>query len=347
MNDVYPWRQTRTPVLTERILCHPESPEPDAIARAAALLRRGELVAFPTETVYGLGAPAFDADAVAKVFAAKGRPSNNPLIVHIAGRDWLEWVAVGIPPVAHRLVEAFFPGPLTLILHRHERLPAIVTAGGATVGVRWPAHPVAQALIRAVGAPLAAPSANRFTEVSPTTADHVLKSLDGRIAAVLDGGPCPVGIESAVLDVTTTPPTLWRAGILSQAELEAVARQPFQRPQLGATIASPGQFPRHYAPRAQVELALPGDVPGIERRLAGWLAQGRSPAALVISEVTPPAGARLIRLPAQPAAYAHRLYAALHELDAQGVEVLVIEQVPDDPAWDGLRDRLRRAAGKL
>jgi L-threonylcarbamoyladenylate synthase len=339
-------KATRTPVLTERILCHPESPEPEAIARAAALLRQGELVAFPTETVYGLGALAFDADAVAKVFAAKGRPSNNPLIVHIAGRDWLEWVAVAIPPVAHRLVETFFPGPLTLILHKHERIPPVVTAGGATVGVRWPAHPVAQALIRAVGAPLAAPSANRFTEVSPTTADHVLKSLDGRIAAVLDGGPCPVGIESAVLDVTTTPPTLWRAGILSQAELEAVAGQPFQRPQPGAVVASPGQFPRHYAPRAHVELVLPSDVPNIEHRLARWLAQGQRPAALVISEVTPPAGARLLRLPAQPEAYAHRLYAALHELDAQGVEVIVIEQVPADPAWDGLRDRLHRAAGK-
>jgi L-threonylcarbamoyladenylate synthase len=134
-------------VPTERIPCHPEFPEPDAIARAAALLRRGELVAFPTETVYGLGALAWDADAVAKVFAAKGRPANNPLIVHIAERNWLEWVAVDIPPVAYRLVEAFFPGPLTLVLRKHERLPAVVTGGGTTVGVRWPAHPVAQALL--------------------------------------------------------------------------------------------------------------------------------------------------------------------------------------------------------
>lgn len=332
---------------TERILCHPQHPEPAAIAHAAALLRRGELVAFPTETVYGLGALAFDADAVAKVFAAKGRPPNNPLIVHIAERHWLDWVAVDLPPVALRLVDAFFPGPLTLVLRKHECIPAVVTAGHPTVGVRWPVHPVAQALIRAVGAPLAAPSANRFTEVSPTTAEHVLKSLDGRIAAVLDGGPCPVGIESAVLDVTTTPPTLWRAGILSQAALEAVAGQPFQRPQPGMAVASPGQFPRHYAPRARVEMAPGGDVPGIEGRLAGCLAQGQRPAALVISEVTPPASVPLLRLPAQPAAYAHRFYAALHELDAQGVDVLVIEQVPDDPAWDGLRDRLNRAACPL
>jgi len=331
-------------VPTERIPCHPEFPEPDAIARAAALLRRGELVAFPTETVYGLGALAWDADAVAKVFAAKGRPANNPLIVHIAERNWLEWVAVDIPPVAYRLVEAFFPGPLTLVLRKHERLPAVVTGGGTTVGVRWPAHPVAQALLRAVGAPLAAPSANRFTEVSPTTAEHVLKSLDGHIAAVLDGGPCPVGIESTVLDVTTSPPTLWRAGILSQAALEAVAGQRFQQPQPGTRIASPGQFPRHYAPRARVELVPAGDVLSIKDRLAWWLAQGQRPAALVISEFVPPGGVLLLRLPAQAADYARQLYAALHELDAQGVDVMVIEHVPDDPAWDGLRDRLNRAA---
>ncbi|MGQ9896000.1 MAG: L-threonylcarbamoyladenylate synthase [Acidobacteriota bacterium] len=332
---------------TERIVCHPQHPDPVAIARAAELLRRGELVAFPTETVYGLGALAFDADAVAKVFAVKGRPPNNPLIVHIAERHWLDWVAVDIPPLALQLVEAFFPGPLTLVLRKHKRIPALVTAGGATVGVRWPAHPVAQVLLRAVGSPLAAPSANRFTEVSPTTADHVLKSLRGRIAAVLDGGHCPIGIESAVLDVTTSPPTLWRAGILSQAALESVAGQSFQRPQPAATVASPGQFPRHYAPRARVELVAPGDVASIECQLAWWLGQGKRPAALVISEITSPVVEYLLRLPPQPAAYAHSLYATLHQLDAQGVDVIVIEQVPHDPAWDGVRDRLNRAACKL
>ncbi len=329
---------------TERIFCDPRRPDPEAIAKAAALLRGGQLVAFPTETVYGLGALAFDEVAVARVFAAKGRPPNNPLIVHLAERDWIERVAVDIPRLAHRLMDAFFPGPLTLILRKHARVPVNVTAGGETVGVRLPAHPLAQALIRAVGAPLAAPSANRFTEVSPTTAAHVLKSLGGRIAAVLDGGSCPVGIESAVLDVTVSPPTLWRAGILSQAALEAVAGQRFQRPPQTAPAPSPGQFPRHYAPRARVELLPFGDFQGIADRLARWRAQGRRPAALAISEATAAPDVPLIRLPNEAEAYARRLYAALRELDAGGAEVIVVEQVPSDAAWDGLRDRLTRAA---
>ncbi|MCS7080160.1 MAG: L-threonylcarbamoyladenylate synthase [Chloracidobacterium sp.] len=329
---------------TERIFCDSTRPNPEAIAKAAALLRSGQLVAFPTETVYGLGAPAFDEVAVARIFAAKGRPPNNPLIVHIAESDWLERVAVEIPPAAYRLMDAFFPGPLTLILPKHPRVPSNVTAGGATVGVRWPSHPVAQALLRAVGAPLAAPSANRFTEVSPTTADHVLKSLGGRIAAVLDGGPCPVGIESAVVDVTTDPPTLWRAGVLSQAVLEAVARRPLQSAPPVTVAPSPGQFPRHYAPRARVELLPFGDVTGLEQRLADHQAQKRRTGALVMSDVTAAPDVVLIRLPLDVAAYARQLYAALHDLDAQFVEVIVVEQVPDDPAWDGLRDRLSRAA---
>ncbi|OYT71600.1 MAG: threonylcarbamoyl-AMP synthase [Chloracidobacterium sp. CP2_5A] len=329
---------------TEYLICDPQRPDPEAIAKAAALLRDGQLVAFPTETVYGLGALAFDEVAVARVFAAKGRPPSHPLIVHLAELDWIERVAADIPPLASRLMDAYFPGPLTLILRKQGRVPANVTAGGDTVGVRLPAHPLARTLIRAVGAPLAAPSANRFTEVSPTTAEHVLNGLGGRIAAILDGGPCSVGIESAVLDVTTNPPTLWRAGVLSQAALEAVAGQPFQRPRQGATAPSPGQHPRHYAPRARVELLPSGDVKGLESRLARWRAAGRRLAALTISEITAPPDATLIRLPSEAAAYARRLYAALHELDAQGAEVLVVEQAPDSAAWEGVRDRLTRAA---
>ncbi len=329
---------------TERIPCDPRHPSPEALAKAASLLRSGQLVAFPTETVYGLGAPAFDATAVARIFTAKRRPPNNPLIVHIAETDWIERVAVDIPPMAYRLVEAFFPGPLTLILRKHPQVPANVTAGGTTVGVRLPAHPIAQGLIQAVGVPLAAPSANRFTEVSPTTADHVLKSLGGRIAAVLDGGPCSVGIESAVLDMTTTPPTLWRAGILAQTTLEAVAGCRFQSPSGAATAPSPGQFPRHYAPRARIELLPFGDRVRIEERLAVYQAQGCRPGAMVLSDVTAGVGTVIIYLPQDVAAYARRLYAAFHELDAQLVDVIVVEQVPEGTAWDGLRDRLRRAA---
>ncbi|MFQ3581410.1 MAG: L-threonylcarbamoyladenylate synthase [Chloracidobacterium sp.] len=331
-------------MLTERIICDPHHPDPVALMKAADLLRAGQLVAFPTETVYGLGALAFDETAVARVFAAKGRPPNNPLIVHIAERSWIERVAVDIPPVAYRLMDVFFPGPLTLILHKQARVPPNVTGGGATVGVRLPAHPLAQSLIRAVGAPLAAPSANRFTEVSPTTADHVLKSLGGRIAAVLDGGPCAVGIESAVLDVTTTPPTLWRAGVLAQSTLEASAGEPFQSPPHTATAPSPGQFPRHYAPRARVELQPFGDIKGIEKRLAFWSARGRRLGAVVLSEVDVPPDVTQIRLPSVVAAYAQQLYAALHALDGQLVDIIVIEQVPATAEWDGVRDRLIRAA---
>src|SRR5438128_2586209 len=197
-------------------------PEPAAIARAAAILRQGRLVAFPTETVYGLGANALDAAAVARVFEVKGRPPTNPLIVHVAGADQIAQVAADWPDVAARLAERFWPGPLTLVLPKRRELPDIVTAGGPTVAVRVPAHPVAQALLKEAGVPVAAPSANRSTGLSPTTAAHVLRGLADRIDLILDGGPTSGGIESTVLDVTTSPPRLLRPGLVTPAAIEAI-----------------------------------------------------------------------------------------------------------------------------
>ncbi len=197
---------------TELLAVDPFSPEPERIARAAEVLRRGGLVAFPTETVYGLGANALDPNAVAGIFHAKGRPANNPVIVHVAeARDVLRVVA-DWPEIAERLAQRFWPGPLTLVLPKRAGVPDVVTAGGPTVAVRVPAHPVALALLRAVGVPIAAPSANRSTQLSPTRAEHVQRGLDGLIDLILDGGPTTGGLESTVLDVTTTPPRLLRPG---------------------------------------------------------------------------------------------------------------------------------------
>ncbi|HEX9038642.1 MAG TPA: L-threonylcarbamoyladenylate synthase, partial [Ktedonobacterales bacterium] len=242
---------------TLRLRVTPEGEPARRIARAAGLLRAGELVAFPTETVYGLGADATNAEAVARIFVAKERPRSDPLIVHIPGVEDLASVAREIPPVAWDLARRFWPGPLTLVLPRAPRIPAIVTAGGVTVGVRAPAHPVAQALLRAAGVPVAAPSANRFMRTSPTTAAHVLEDLDGRIACVLDGGPCGVGVESSVLDLTTSPPRLLRPGAVTLEQARELLPETLgpgegAASEAGAISRAPGQMERHYAPRARL-----------------------------------------------------------------------------------------------
>ncbi len=245
---------------TEVLAVDARAPQPDLIARAAAVLRSGGLVAFPTETVYGLGALALDAAAVRRIFAAKGRPANNPLIVHIADPKDASQVAAEWPDAAERLARRFWPGPLTLVVPRTAGVPDATTAGGPTVAVRVPAHPVALALLRAVGAPVAAPSANRSAELSPTLAEHVLRGLTGRIDLVLDGGPTAGGIESTVLDMTTAPPRLLRPGLIGPAELEAVIG-PVGRTgatQAGSALPSPGMLPRHYSPRTPLECSRGG-----------------------------------------------------------------------------------------
>src|SRR5262245_56968775 len=321
---------------------NPVSPEAGPIGRAAGLLRGGGLVAFPTETVYGLGAAALDAAAVGRIFAAKGRPPTNPLIVHVASADAASAVVADWPAAAGRLAARFWPGPLTLVLSRSAAVPDVVTAGGLTVAVRVPAHPVALALLRKAGVPVAAPSANRSAHLSPTTAEHVVRSLGDAVDLVLDGGPTPGGIESTVLDLTADPPRLLRPGLIPLAELEG-AIGPVVPPTAAGPgpLRSPGQLARHYAPRTPLEV-VEGDGANRVAELAaagaavGWLRFG------VAAEA--PAAVRVVVMPEEPAAFAARLYAELHRLDDETLDRLVVELPPDRAEWLAVRDRLRRAA---
>lgn len=318
----------------------PTHPNPDCIAHAADVLRAGGLVAFPTETVYGLGAHALDADAVQRIFIAKGRPSNNPLIVHVADVAEARLVTGEWPDTAERLTERFWPGPLTLVLPRRVNVPDAVTGGGSTVAVRVPVHPVARALLQAAQMPIAAPSANRSTHLSPTRAEHVLAGLRGRIELILEGGPCPGGLESTVVDLTTSPPRLLRPGLVTPAQIEEVVGPLLRsRPVTDETapLPSPGMTARHYAPRAVLECVADDG----SDRVAELRRQGVRVGWLALSSA---AGQDVVVMPRTPTDYAARLYAALHELDAAGVERIVAALPPDDEEWLAVRDRLRRAS---
>jgi L-threonylcarbamoyladenylate synthase len=321
------------------------APDAGVIDRAAAVLRGGGLVAFPTETVYGLGANALDPVAVGRIFAAKGRPATNPVIVHVADAAQVPAVAASWPDTAARLAERFWPGPLTLVLPRRPEVPDAVTAAGPTVAVRVPAHPVARTLIRAAAVPVAAPSANRSTQVSPTRAEHVLAGLDGRIDLLLDAGPTPGGLESTVLDLTASPPRLLRPGLVSPSEIEEILG-PILRPGEGRRdeaeiLRSPGLLPRHYAPRAVLE-CVTGDGRDRAEELCrqglrvGWLTWQEGG--------DDPPGLTRVVMPPAPRPYAAQLYAVLHALDAAGVERIVAALPPDTEDWLAVRDRLRRAA---
>jgi L-threonylcarbamoyladenylate synthase len=327
----------------EVLIVDPHAPDPAAIARAADILRAGDLVAFPTETVYGLGANALDPVAVAKIFAAKGRPAGNPLIVHAPDIATARALVADWPREAQQLAERFWPGPLTLVLPRQPIVPDAVTAGGSTVAVRVPAHPVAIALLRACGLPLAAPSANRSARLSPTRAEHVLAGLADRIDVLLDAGPTAGGIESTVIDLTVRPPNLLRPGLITVAELEAIVGPlAGPRPRSDAQPArSPGLQAKHYAPRTPMEVVA-GDgrlrvdeLIGQGRRV-GWVTSART-AAL-------PLAATVIAMPGDPAGYAAQLYAVLHQLDAQRLDRIVVDLPPAMDAWMAVHDRLRRAA---
>jgi L-threonylcarbamoyladenylate synthase len=342
----------------------PDAVPPDAIALAANLLRAGEVVAFPTETVYGLGADATSEAALQRIFVAKERPLSDPLIVHLADASQLSEVARAIPPEAERLAERFWPGPLTLVLPRLARIPALVAAGGDTVGVRVPAHPVAQALLRAADLPIAAPSANRFMHTSPTTAAHVLADLDGRIACILDGGPTMVGVESTVVDLTASPPRLLRPGgttlealrtilpdILAPAFAEGVP--PPTSPERIEPAHAPGQMARHYAPRTRLVVfdAMGAEALAAMRALAAEArARGERVGALAADEeaaTLEDAGARVARLGpmADLTAISRRLYAALRELDAARLDLLLAHSFGRQGLGLAIEDRLRRAAG--
>jgi L-threonylcarbamoyladenylate synthase len=339
----------------------PLRPDPAIIAEAAARLRAGGLVAFPTETVYGLGANALDAQAVARIYAAKGRPAWNPVIAHVADVAAARALSRAWPDSAERLAAAFWPGPLTLVVPKAAHVPDEATAGLDAVGVRVPSHPVALALLRAAGVPVAAPSANRFTQVSPTTAAHVVQSLGDRVPLVLDGGPATVGIESTVVDCTGDAVVILRPGMLGRESLEAalegsgipvVVAKPVtvahEAPALVETPRSPGMADRHYAPRAEVWLFAADGTDEITAALADRRAAGATAGpvlALLRTVVLSDDAVTIRRMPVDPAGYAQQLYAALHEADARQAALVVIEMPPaDDPAWEGVRDRLTRAA---
>ncbi|WP_299030359.1 L-threonylcarbamoyladenylate synthase [uncultured Thermanaerothrix sp.] len=345
---------------TRRIRVNAREPEPAAIAEAAALLRRGELVAFPTETVYGLGANALDARAVRRIFEAKGRPANDPLIVHLASAEWLPRVVAALPATVEPLAARFWPGPLTLILPRAPAVPPEVTAGLETVAVRVPAHPVALALLRISDLPIAAPSANRFGGVSPTTAEHVWHDLAGRVACILDGGPTPIGVESTVLDLTTQPPRILRPGGTPREALEAVLGtvEVWEGSATDAAQRSPGLLAKHYAPRARLTLVLGEDTEALLARVVEVAqtlgAQGERVGVLLADEdarqvETLLPGAILLALGPRDdlAEIARNLYAALRYLDAQGVTVIVTREFGRRGLGLAIRDRLRRAASQI
>ena len=330
-------------ISTEVLTVSATAPEPESIARAAAILRSGGLVAFPTETVYGLGANALDAAAVAQIYTAKGRPSRNPLIVHVESEAAARELATEWPDAAATLAAQFWPGPLTLVLPKTARVPDIVTGSGPTVALRVPAHPVALALLRAAGFPLAAPSANRSNALSPTQALHVLQSLGGRIPLILDGGATTGGIESTVLSLAETPPRLLRPGLIVPQEIEAVIG-PISRPQNAAqpseaALPGPGMLAKHYAPNAPLLLAEDDGA----AEVADALRSGRRVGWLTFVPVPEQTNLTIIVMPQKAGEYAVRLYAELHALDASRVERIIVSRPPPSDAWLAITDRLQRA----
>lgn len=319
-----------------------------AVIRAAELLRAGEVVALPTETVYGLAANARNPQAVARIFEVKGRPTHNPIIVHVADLALARQCVSAWPAVADELCRAFWPGPLTLVLPKAPAIPDAVSAGGATVGVRWPSHPFIQAVIRECGFPLAAPSANLSNCLSPTNAEHVRKQLGGRIPLIVDGGQAQVGLESTVVDLTSEPPAVLRPGMIHEESLIAVTGDLVSHRGLklpGGALRSPGLLQRHYAPKARLLVLGWTDDSSLRAELTGRkLPLGR---CQVIAHSHIPSSSDLAGvsvIPHDAEAFARALYAELHRCDAAGAEFIVVEQLPDAPAWRAIADRLRRAA---
>jgi L-threonylcarbamoyladenylate synthase len=345
--------------MTEVLQVDPTAPDPEAIARAAECLRAGGLVAFPTETVYGLGAHALDRRAVQRVFAAKERPATDPLIVHVAAIDDIAPLVVDIPRAARDLAVRFWPGPLTIVLRRSDRVPEEVTAGLDTVAIRVPSHPIAQALLQCARLPIAAPSANRFSRPSPTRADHVLADLRDRIDMIVDGGPTSVGVESTVVDLAHHPPTVLRPGAVDAATLRSVIpdvrlrSSPAERGTAG--MPAPGMLPKHYAPATPLIL-FEGDrasaIADIIETARRHRARGQSVGILAFGEDLEQL--RMLRVHLldlgnenDPPAVASRLYAALREGDELGVDVILVRNITTDhPLSMAIQDRLRRAASR-
>jgi L-threonylcarbamoyladenylate synthase len=349
--------------MTRVVVIDPQDLDLARIREVATVLRDGGLVAFPTETVYGLGAHALNALAVARIFAAKGRPETDPMIVHLAGVDRLDAVARNVPPAARDLAAAFWPGALTLILEKRPAVPEAVTAGLHTVGIRVPSHPIAHALLDAAGVPVAAPSANRFSRPSPTRAEHVLADLDGVVDIVIDGGATTIGVESTILDLTVTPPLVRRPGGVALSEIRRVVpdamsvseTMPHERAQ-----PAPGQLLRHYAPRAPLTLYV-GEVAGVSVRLAndvrtavasgqrvGVLAPEEDLLALAPRLAAVGASGRVVTMRCGSRrdrdAAARDLFQTLRALDARGVDVILASAPEGDGINAAIVDRLTRAA---
>ncbi len=333
---------------TEILSTHTPALFAAAVKRAAERLRAGEVVALPTETVYGLAANALDEKAVAKIFQVKGRPAHNPIIVHVAGVEMAKGCVTNWPGPADQFSKSFWPGPLTLVLPRAAKIPEIVAAGGATVGVRWPGHPFMQAVIRACGFPLAAPSANLSNHISPTNAEHVRAQLGGKISLIVDGGQSQVGIESTVLDLTVAPPRILRPGMIHAESLAAVCGE-VTSDEWQVTgkdeLRSPGMLRKHYSPKAKLLVLQWNDDAELQAQL---VTRHLSLATcFVIAHTHIPAGfgaANVSVIPHDAEAFARALYAELHRCDAAGAELIVVEAPPDSPEWSGIADRLRRAA---
>lgn len=326
------------PLVTE--LLRPDAP--GDFDRAVDLLRRGRLVAVPTETVYGLAADASNPEAVRGIFAAKQRPENHPLIVHLAAPHQLDHWARNIPETARRLAASFWPGPLTLLLHKAPNVSPVVTGGRDTIGLRVPAHPVMHRLLEAFGGGLAAPSANRYQQLSPTSAWQVMEGLGGRIDAVLDGGRCEVGVESTIVDLTGAVPRIVRAGPVTRAALQDALGRPVEFPETH-DVAVPGNVAMHYRPRTPLHLF------GIDELRARLRAKTDDAPIAVVSRHRVDGEqargiARIVTMPENKADYAQRLYDVLHMLDAAGVSAIWMEQPPPLEEWRDVRDRLMRAA---
>ncbi len=322
-----------------------------AVHQAAMLLRAGEVVALPTETVYGLAANAFNAQAVERIFEIKGRPAYNPIIIHVSSGELAMRSVETWPAVAEKLASAFWPGPLTLVLKRSQEIPDIVTAGGCTVGVRWPSHPFMQAVIRECGFPLAAPSANPSNLVSPTNAEHVRKYLGRRIRLIVDGGQSQIGIESTVLDLSVAPPRLLRPGMIREEALLAVVGELRQGSTKSAqAIKSPGQLRRHYAPQAPLVVLSWQNEQDLRTQLSILpVASGkeRPPTIHVIAHTHIPSHqgfGRVSVIPHDPEAFGRALYSELHQGDETGAELIVVEAPPETSEWLAISDRLKRAS---
>jgi L-threonylcarbamoyladenylate synthase len=332
---------------TEILSTHTPTLFAAAVKRAAERLRAGDVVALPTETVYGLAASALNEKAVAGIFQIKGRPANNPIIVHVASPAMARACVNDWSGLAEKFARAFWPGPLTLVLPRAAAIPPIVTAGGDTVGIRWPAHPFMQAVIRECGFPLAAPSANLSNQISPTNAEHVRGQLGGRIPLIVDGGQSQVGIESTVLDLTVSPPRILRPGMIHPESLAAVTGN-IQHSTFNiqhSVPRSPGQLNRHYAPKAKLVVLKWNDDAELKSAIGNR--QSAIGNSFIIAHTNIPAGlgaANVSIVPHDAEAFARALYAELHRCDEAGAELIVVEAPPDLPEWSGIADRLRRAS---